>query len=98
MTLRQRIKLIGELSQLYRAHDFHTAGSSPLDQLNAQLNALRIDEVVLKWGVIAVHGLVIDGHTVGPDELSERAPEELTAEILSRIRECISISVDQEKN
>lgn len=98
MTLRQRIALIGELSQLYRERDFHAAGHSQLDRLNAQLNALRIDEVFLKWGVLAVRGLVIDDHTISPEDLCERAPEDLTAEILGRIRECISITADQEKN
>lgn len=98
MTLRHRIKLLKEVHDLYREAEFSTAGSSKADRLNAQLSSLRVDEVFLRWGVIAVEGLVVDGRPIAADEVGELAPECLASEMLSRVRECMSLSSDEEKN
>jgi hypothetical protein len=98
MTLRQRINLVQELHTLYREHEFSSAGTSSADRLLAQLSSLRIDEVFLRWGVMAIDGLQVDGKPVGAAELAEHGPERLTAEVLGRIRETIALSPDEEKN
>lgn len=98
MTLRQRINLLKELHDLYRELEFSNAGTSKTDRLNTQLNGLRIDEVFLRWGVLAIDGLIVDGKAVAASEISEAAPEDLVGEILSRIRECIALNSGEEKN
>ena len=98
MTLRHRINLIQELHTLYREHEFGSAGTSTEDRLRAQLSSLRIDEVFLRWGVVDVAGLQVDGKPIGASDLVDYAPEKLAAEILGRIRETIALSPDEEKN
>ncbi len=98
MTLGHRIKLLRELHGLYREIEFGNAGDSKSERLNAQLSSLRVDEVFLRCWVLAVEGLVIDGKPVAAEGVSEFAPERLVAEMLSRIRECIALTLDEEKN
>lgn len=98
MTLRQRITLLRDLHALYREQEFSTSGSSHADKINAQISSLRIEEVFLRWGVVDLQGLVVDGKAVEIDEVSERAPEGLVSEILAQIRECVNLTVDEVKN
>lgn len=98
MTLRQRISLLNELHTLYREREFNSAGGSKADEIKAQISNLLIDEVFLRWGVVAIDGLYVDGKPLCVDELAEKAPERLVSEILGRLRECITLTPDEEKN
>jgi len=98
MTLRQRIALLSELRELYQEAEFGKAGSSGSDQIRAQVSGLRIEERFLKWGVVQVQGLVVDGREVAVDELAEWAPEPLASEMLRRIAQCIGLTPGEEKN
>jgi len=98
MTLRQRIYLLTDLHALYREHDFSKAGTSQADRINAHLSSLRIDEIFLRWGVLAIEGLSVDGKRLCVEDLAEYAPEGLVREILFRIRESIALDPGDEKN
>lgn len=98
MTLGHRIKLLRDLHGLYREVEFSNAGDSKSERLHAQLSSLRVDEVFLRWGVLAVEGMIVDGRPIAVEGLSEFAPLRLVTEILSRIRECIALNLDEEKN
>ena len=57
-----------------------------------------MDEVYLRWGLLRLEGLAIDGQAASIDELLERGPEELCREIVDRIKLECGLTDDEAKN
>lgn len=98
MTLRQRIKLLEEIYPLYNDAEFLKAGETAIERLAAQVKTLKLQEILLRWGIESIGGLVVDGREVAAHEVSEEAPAELAAEILQRVQEAAGLTKEQEKN
>lgn len=98
MTLRQRIQLLEDLYPLYTEAEFLKSGATEAERLMAQVKTLKLQEILLRWGVESVGGLVVNGRELAARELSENAPEELAAEMVQRVQEAAGLTEKQEKN
>ena len=98
MTLRQRIQLLEDLYPLYTEAEFLKGGATEAERLMAQVKTLKLQEILLRWGVESVGGLVVNGRELTARELSENAPEELAAEMVQRVQEAAGLTEKQEKN
>jgi hypothetical protein len=92
MELSRRVR---ELSQ--RA-EFLAASGELQEKIEAGILAQEIDAMYLRWGLVSVDGLIIDGEVATIDQLLERGPEELTQEILAAIRKQCGLSEAERKN
>jgi hypothetical protein len=81
-----------------REQEFHEAGESAKDQVAAAELSARIDQVYLRWGLLAISGLEIDGELPTADTLFSRGPEGLLREIVDRIKGECGLSDDERKN
>ena len=98
MSLRGRSELARELMQLTPRLEFAAAGASPMDQLEATKLIAEVSGIYLRWGLVRVEGLNIDGDAVTAESLMERGPEELCEEITNEIRRECGLSQDERKN
>ena len=98
ISLGRRIALAEAIRELAAELDFQRAGSSAEDQVKAASLAARIDRVYLEWGVAAISGLRIDGQPATPERLFADGPEELTREIVDRIKSECGLNEEERKN
>ncbi|MBL8292385.1 MAG: hypothetical protein JNN08_11145 [Bryobacterales bacterium] len=98
MSLGRRIELAKRLREIGLRGAFHAAGSGIEDQIEASIAHHEIDRIYLKWGLVGIEGLSIDGCEAGPDTLIESGPEPLVAEILAAIRKESNLSEEERKN
>lgn len=98
MSLGRRIELAESIRDLATALDFHKAGESPRDQVEAASLSAQIDRVYLNWGLAGISGLLIDGELPTVEALYSRGPEDLLREIVDRIKLECGLSDDERKN
>lgn len=98
MSLGRRIELAKMLREIGLQGAFHAAGKGIEDQIEASIAHHEIDRIYLRWGLMEVKGLTIDGAPADPAAVVERGPEPLVAEILTAIREQTTISKEERKN
>jgi len=80
MELSRRIR---ELSQ---KAEFFEAGNQLDDKIEAGILSQEVDAIYIRWGLVKLEGLEIDGAEAGVDGLLERGPEELAREIVAAIK------------
>ena len=98
MSLGRRIRLAAAIRDLASEFEFHQAGGSPKDQVEAAVLSARIDRIYLLWGVKEIRGLLIDGENPSADTLFSRGPEALLREIVDRIKKECGLTEDERKN
>jgi hypothetical protein len=69
-----------------------------MDQLEATRLLAAAAETYLRWGLLSVDGLAVDGEKVTVEALLERGPEDLCNEIVQSIQAECRISEDEAKN
>jgi hypothetical protein len=97
VSLAQRIELTRNVRELALKHEFLRAGE-PSDQLEASLGDLLVRKLYLEWSVAELSGLRIDGQEATVGALIERGPEELSDEIIEKIRAQLGLSEEERKN
>ncbi len=98
VSLGARVELTEKLSDLARKVQFHRAGASAADQATASHLCSKADEIYLRWGLVSVSGLEINGEPATVESLIERGPDELVQGILERIRAECGLSAAERKN
>ena len=98
MSLGRRIELAHSIRDLAQELEFHQAGESVQDQVEAATLSARIDRVYLEWGLVTVSGLVLDGGPPTASALYTIGPEALLREIIDRIKSECGLSDDERKN
>lgn len=98
MSFGRRMELAMEIRELSRRMEFAGAGASAGDEMEAAILAAEIEQLYLRWGLVKVEGLVVDGAAASPELLLERGPEELTREILRGIQSECGLSEEERKN
>ncbi len=94
----RRIALARSVRALWQRLEYHGAGESIDDRLSEAVLAAELDADYLKWGLVAVEGLVIDGCPASVQQLIETGPEALCREIVAAIRAELGLSEDERKN
>jgi hypothetical protein len=99
MSFGRRLELTRKVRELLGRLEFVRAGQSgPTEDAEAALLAGEIDREYARWGLASIEGLEIDGRAATPDDLIERGPEELVAEVLAAIRREAGLDAEERKN
>lgn len=94
----RRTELIRRIRDLARQAEYHSAGESVPDKIEAALLEREIQRVYVEWGLMGIEGLQIDGEPATPATLFERGPEELLREIALAIQRECTLSEEERKN
>jgi hypothetical protein len=98
MSLGRRIELACGVRDLLARLEFHEAGKSLDDQVSAAILSAEVDAVYLRWGIVSLEGLTIDAQPASCEDLIAAAPENLTREIVTRIKNECGLSEPEIKN
>ena len=98
MSFGRRLELTREVRGLLARQEFHAAGESPLDRVEASALAMEVDHLYWNWGLLSVEGLSIGGEAATKETLLARGPEPLVHEILSAIKRECGLTEDERKN
>jgi hypothetical protein len=98
MSFGRRLDLMREVRDISRQREFHHAGESDGDRMEAALTSMEIDFLYWRWGLQAVRGLQIDGEDATPVNVWTRGPEALTREILDAVKSESGLTDSERKN
>lgn len=93
----RRMELLRRLRDVAGKAECLAAGESR-EKLEAALLTSEIDELYLRWGLIRIEGLELDGEPATPERLIEAGPEELCREALAAIKREYGLSEEERKN
>ena len=94
----RRMDLSRRVRELSRKAEFLEAGTEMHEKIEASILAQEIDAMYLRWGLLSIEGLIIDGEPATAVRLLERGPEALTREVVSAIKEQCGLSEPERKN
>ena len=97
-SFRRRSLLIEQVRELGRSLSFVEAGEGVADRIEAVHLHAKIDQLYLEWGLEAIEGMEIDGEPITVESLIAKGPEDLTREILVKIKAQCSLSEAERKN
>jgi hypothetical protein len=98
MSFGRRTDLMRQVRGLARKMEFLEAALEPAQKMDAALLRVEIDRLYVKWGLLGVSGLELDGLEATPESLAEAGPEELFREALALVRTQTGLSADERKN
>ncbi len=78
--------------------EFHAAGDSVQDRIEASVLANEIDQLYLRWGLAGLSGLTIDGEEATVETLIAKGPEDLALEIAAAVKRQIGLTEEERKN
>jgi hypothetical protein len=93
-----RSRLIDQVRELGRSLNFVEAGEGAADRIEAVHLHMKIDRLYLEWGLEAIEGMEIDGERITVESLIAKGPEDLTSEILVKIKAQCTLSESERKN
>jgi hypothetical protein len=97
-SFRRRLELTRLLGDLVQRLEYHEAGSTWPDRCKTAHLATELDILIVRWGLLSIEGLRIDGDPATVETLIERGPESITREVAGRIRCECGLSEDERKN
>jgi hypothetical protein len=99
MSFGRRMDLSRRVRELTRRAEVLEAGSDLHEKIEANIVAQEIDAMYLRWGLVKVEGLRIDGDVATTtDRLLASGPEELTREVVGAIKQQCGLSDAERKN
>ena len=98
MSMGRRIDLTRRVKDMMKKLEFLNAGSSTNDKVDAAILAGEMDRLYWDFGLEAIEGLDINGEQTSLNGQFEKGPEDLSREILMRIKQNIQLSQDEQKN
>jgi hypothetical protein len=98
MSLGRRDELIRRVRELAQRAEFHAAGETVEDRLQAASLALEVDSTYIRWGLVRLTGLSIDGADATTELLISDGPEELAREIVAAVKAQCALSETERKN
>ncbi len=98
MSMGRRIDLTRRVKELMKRMEFLNAGTDAQDKVDAAILAGEMDRLYWDFGLESLDGLEINGEAVTPATQFERGPEDLSREILDRIKQHCSLTDGERKN
>ena len=98
MSFGRRSDLMRQVRELTRKVEFLEAAREPGQKMDAALLRVEIDRLYVKWGLLGISGLQLDGVEATPQSLAEAGPEALFREALTLVRSQTGLSADERKN
>ena len=87
-----------EVRELARRKEFLESGQATEEQMDAALLQGEIDRLFVKWGLLSVEGLQLDGKEATPELLIEMGPEGLFREALEAVKAEVGLTQEERKN
>lgn len=98
MSMGRRIDLTRRVKDLMKRMEFLNAGGTTGDKVDAAILAGEMDRLYWDFGLESLEGMEINGEPTSPDTQFERGPEDLSREILQRIKQSMQLSEGEQKN
>jgi hypothetical protein len=98
VSLARRNELVRSVRELSAKSEYLDAGNELKDQIEANFLANEIAALYIRWGLIRLDGLRIDGFEATADLLIDSGPEGLAREIAAAVRRQIGLSEEERKN
>lgn len=98
LSLGRRIALARSVRALWQRLEYHGAGESVEDSLSQMVLAAELDADYLRWGLLAIEGLNIDGCPASVPKLIESGPEDLCREIVTAVKSELGLTEAERKN
>lgn len=94
----RRMELARRVREISRRVEFLEAGNQLQEKIEANLLRHEIEYTYLRWALVRIDGLTIDGEPASLESLIDKGPEELTREIVTAIKAQCGLSEDERKN
>ena len=94
----RRMELSRRVRQITHKAEFLEAGNELDEKIEAGILAQEVDAMYLRWALVAVDGLEIDGQPATAEQLLDRGPEELAREIVAAIKDQTGLNEAERKN
>ncbi len=94
----RRMELSRRVRELSRRAEFLEASAQVQEKIEAGILAQEIDAMYLRWGLVSIHGMTIDGEPADGERLIEKGPEELVSEIVRAVKSQCGLSEAEIKN
>jgi hypothetical protein len=94
----RRMELSRRIREITQRKDFLDAGSELDEKIEAGILAQEVDVMYLRWALVGVNGLEIDGEPATIDQVLNRGPEGLAREIVIAIKDQCGLSEAERKN
>ena len=94
----RRMELARRVREISRRVEFLDAGNQVQEKIEANLLRQEIEATYLRWGLVRIDGLTIDGQPATAERLLDKGPEELAQEIVRAIKAQCGLSDDERKN
>jgi len=94
----RRMELTRRVREISQRAEFFDAGTALKDKIEANILAQEIEAMYLRWALVGIEGLMIDGEPATIDKLLEKGPDELTKEIVCAIKAQCGLSETERKN
>ena len=98
VSFSRRMELVRRIREISQKAEFLQAGMQLQDQIEANLLSQEIDAIYLRWALVGIEGLMIDGEAATVEHLIASGPEELTREILKTIKKLCGLDEAERKN
>jgi hypothetical protein len=98
MSFMRRLELAESIRELANRIEYLEAGSDPKEKMQAATLSRELDRIYLRWGLVRIDGLEIDGSPATPEVLVRDGPEALVEEALEAIRAQCGLSQEERKN
>jgi len=98
MSFGRRAELMRQVRVLARRMEFLEAGADAGQKMDAALLRVEIERLYVKWGLLGISGLEVDGVPATPDSLADIGPEELFQEAAALVRSQTGLSAEERKN
>ena len=98
MSMGRRIDLTRKVKEMMSRLEFSKAGAGVQDKVDAAILAGEMDRLYWDFGLEALEGIEINGEPMTMDTQFERGPEDLSQEILQRIKSSLQLSEGEQKN
>ena len=94
----RRMELSRRVREISQKIEYLESGGELQEKIEASILAQEVDALYLRWALVNIEGLQIDGEQATPERLLEKGPEELTREIVSEIRRQCGLTDAERKN
>ena len=98
MSFGRRAELMRQVRDLARRTEFLEAGEDAGQKMDAALLRVEIERTYVRWGLLGISGLEVDGVAATQESLADIGPEDLFREAAALVRSQTGLSTEERKN
>lgn len=98
MSMGRRLELTRRVRDLTKRLEFASAGTGTEDKMDAAILAGEIDRLYWEFALESIEGIQMNGDAISPTSQFDLGPEDLSREILMRIKQLTQLTDTERKN